>query len=92
MKRAILPPDFREKLRSLPKELRREIGVAITDLEGGFGEPHRHRGLGIRALRDDYFEIRIGLKLRLVFRNIPQGLVCEMIGDHDDVKRFLKSR
>ncbi len=92
MKRALLSPEFREMLRGLPKDLRRDIGQAISSLEQSFGDPHAHQGLGIRSLRDDYFEIRIGLKLRLVFRNLRQGLHCEMIGTHDEVRRLMRSR
>ena len=92
MKRAILPPEFRARLRALPKDSRREIGQALSALEAAFGDPHRHRGLGIRSLGDDYFEFRVGRKQRLVFRNLPEGLLREMVGDHDDVKRFLKGR
>ena len=46
----------------------------------------------MRKLRDDWHEIRVGLKLRLVFENKPDALVFEFLGDHDDVKRFLKNR
>ena len=55
------------------------------------GIPHLHRGIGLRKLRDDYFEIRVGLKARLVFENTPTGLFFEFLGNHDEVKRFLKS-
>ena len=92
MKRAILPPEFREMLRALPKGVRRDVGAAITAMEQSFGQPHLHQGLGMRPLRDDYYEVRLGLKLRLVFRHLREGLNCEMIGSHDDVKRFMRSR
>ena len=92
MKRAALLPEFRELLRSLPRDNRHNIGRKITALEQSFGQPHLHRGLGIRWLRDDYYEIRLGLKQRLVFRNLPDCLLCEMIANHNEVKRFIKSR
>lgn len=66
MKRAILPLEFREAVRGLPKGVRREIGATISSLEQAFG--------------------------RLVFQNLPKGLHCEMIGSHDQVKRFIRSR
>jgi len=91
MKRVILTPEFRQFLRALAKPQRQEIGRALAELEQSFGQPHPHRGLGIRPLRHDYYEVRIGLKQRLVFLNAPDGLVCELIGSHDDVKRFLKT-
>ncbi len=92
MKRAVLTPDLLSQLRAMTRESRRDIGRAITELERTFGQLHRHAGLGIRPLRGDYFEIRLRLRNRLVFKNLPEGLVCEFIGDHDAVRRFLKSR
>jgi len=51
-----------------------------------------HKGAGLRKLRDEYFEARMGLKERLLFENTPEALVFEFIGNHDEVKRFLKGR
>jgi hypothetical protein len=79
-------------IRGLPLAERREIGRRIAEAQRCIGQPHLHKGIGLRKLQDDYFEIRIGLKLRLVFENTPNELVFEMMGDHDDVKNFLKSR
>lgn len=90
MKKAILTPRLIGQLREMTKDSRREIGRGISELEKSFGQPHRHSGLGIRPLRGDYLEIRIGLKQRLIFRNLPDGLLCEFIGDHDAVNRFLR--
>jgi len=56
------------------------------------GWPHLHKGAGLRKLRDEYYEARIGLKERLLFENTPEALVFEFIGNHDEIKRFLKSR
>jgi mRNA-degrading endonuclease RelE of RelBE toxin-antitoxin system len=91
LKRIVLPPEFRQLLRSLPKVQRKQIGQALTELERSFGQPHQHRGLGVRPLRNDYYELRLGLNQRLVFSNSEEGLVCELLGNHDEVKRFLKS-
>ena len=78
-------------IRGLPVNERREVGERIAEAQRCIGQPHLHKGVGLRKLQDDYFEIRVGLKLRLVFENAPEALVFEMTGDHDDVKNFLKS-
>jgi hypothetical protein len=51
-----------------------------------------HRGIGLRKLRADWYEVRVGFKLRLLFENRTETLVFELLGDHDDVKNFLKNR
>ncbi len=48
-------------------------------------------GAGLKQLRRNYWEVRKGLKARILFR--WQGDLIEFIlaGDHNDIKRFLKS-
>jgi mRNA-degrading endonuclease RelE of RelBE toxin-antitoxin system len=81
---------FRKQVRDFPKETRRKIGLALHDLERDFGNPHRHRGLGIRKLTGNFFEIRVGLAIRLVFQNCPDCLLLLMAGDHEEVQKFLR--
>ena len=91
MKPLDLSGRFRAIVRKYPKETRGKIGRALQFLERDFGHPHRHQGLGIRKLSPAYFEIRVGLDLRLVFQNRPESLLFVMAGNHDEVRAFLRS-
>jgi mRNA-degrading endonuclease RelE of RelBE toxin-antitoxin system len=81
---------FRTVVREYPKPVRAEIGQAIDRLQAALGQPHQHAGLGIRKLVKNYFEIRVGLDLRLVFRIEPEAVIFAFAGTHDEVRRFLK--
>jgi mRNA-degrading endonuclease RelE of RelBE toxin-antitoxin system len=81
-----------KEIRRMPVRERRKIGRRITEIQRAIGWPHLHKGAGLRKLRDEYFEARIGLKERLLFENTPEALVFEFMGNHDEVKRFLKGR
>jgi len=50
-----------------------------------------HKGIGLKRLKGDFWEIRKGLKARILFR--WQGDLLEFIlaGDHNDIKRYLKN-
>lgn len=50
-----------------------------------------HKGIGLKRLKGDFWEIRKGIKARILFR--WQGDLVEFIlaGDHNDIKRFLKN-
>lgn len=90
MKPLELSESFRDRVRAYPKETRRRIGAALRQLEQNFGRPHAHRGLGIRRLAGNFFEIRVGLDIRLIFQNRPESLLFLAAGNHDDVQKFLR--
>lgn len=81
---------FRKQVRDSPKETRKKIGLALQGLERDFGNPHQHRGLGIRRLTGNFFEIRVGLDIRLVFQNRSDCLLFVMAGNHNEVQKFLR--
>jgi mRNA-degrading endonuclease YafQ of YafQ-DinJ toxin-antitoxin module len=73
------------------------VGRLIQRVQDNFGHPHLHSGTGIRDLspkgsRLNVYECRIGRGLRLIFTlKTPATLYFHMIGNHDEVRRFLKS-
>jgi hypothetical protein len=66
------------------------VARAIDAVRDGFGKPHFHSGLGIRRLRQDYFECRAGISIRLVFRAEKGYLKFLAAGDHDAIRSVLK--
>jgi hypothetical protein len=83
---------FRSPVRDYPRETRARIGRTLGQLELDFGHPHRHRGLGIPKLTGNYFEVRVGLEIRLIFQNRNDCLLFIMAGNHDEVQRFIRGR
>ncbi len=84
-------PALLKEIRRKPSASRRAIGKRIAEIQRVIGWPHLHKSPGLRKLRDEYFEARLGLKERLLIENTPEVLVFEFIGNHDALKRFLKS-
>lgn len=72
------------------KATRLRVGQAIADAQSSFGAPHVHSGADIRKLKGRWYEIRAGLSVRLVFKDRGDCLSCELMGNRDDVRRFLK--
>jgi len=88
--RVELTPELKAEIRRLPKRHRKQIGNVITAVRDGFGIPHLHSGLGIRRLRDELFECRVGLKLRLVLYVERGVLSFTDLGTHDQIRKLLK--
>ena len=82
--------DLRDNLRRLSKEKRQEIGAMLDKVASSFGKPHLHAGTGIRKLADGVYESRLGLSERFIFTLTDGVLFFHMMGNHDEVRRFLK--
>jgi hypothetical protein len=80
------------RIRALPSAERHEVGEAIRRAQESFGQPHLHLGVGLRKLSEQHFEIRVGLDIRLIFTNEPTELKFVFMGNHDEVRRFLRSQ
>ena len=78
-------------LRGFSKSERQAIGALIEAVRESFGNPHAHRGTGTRALGQGLYECRLGLSVRMVFAAYHGLLYFHMLGNHDDVQRFLKA-
>lgn len=50
-----------------------------------------HKGIGLKHLKGDLWEIRKGLKARILFRWEKDLVEFVLAGNHDDIKRFLKN-
>ncbi len=82
-------PRFRREFRRLGPEDQERVRAAVRRLPAVFGRPHLHHGLGLRPL-GPYYELRVGLHLRVLFLPDQGDLVLVTLGDHDAVRRFLR--
>ncbi|HET7292729.1 MAG TPA: hypothetical protein VFM88_09900 [Vicinamibacteria bacterium] len=89
--RVLLTGGFQRDVRKLDDEQRRAGFDTILGLPRAMGDPHTHAALGIRKLhRSGIWEARVGLGLRMVFGLEPDLLALVRVGDHDDVRRYLR--
>jgi len=48
-------------------------------------------GLGLKNWHEDYWEIRVGLKDRILFE-FTDEIVFYLVGSHDDIRNFMRKR
>ncbi len=82
---------FRDEARSLPKDQFDGLEQALGQLRAAFGLPHAHRGLGVRRLKRNYFEFRVGRDIRAVFTLEGSTAILRTVGNHDQVRAYLKN-
>ena len=84
-------PSFDRSVKSLPPEIKKEIKelcLALIDVLSM--EQELSVGLGLKNLRKNFWEIRKGLKLRILFRWQADHIEFILAGTHGQIKRFLK--
>jgi hypothetical protein len=83
-------PSFGRSLKHLhPREQSgaREAADALMDF---YTTGEKTPGLGIDHLRGPFWEARVGLRVRLLYRWQKNMIEFVLAGNHDDVKRFLR--
>jgi len=84
-------PSFDKSVKSLPPGIREEIKalrIGLIDILSGTRPISG--GLGLKNLQKNYWEIRKGLRLRILFRWQDDLVEFIQAGTHDDIKNFLK--
>ena len=84
-------PSFDRSVKSLPSDTKQEIKELCINLIDmlSIGKPIS-RELGLKNLRKNFWEVRKGLKLRILFRWQVDYVEFILAGIHDDIKKFLK--
>ncbi|MBU0684076.1 MAG: hypothetical protein ABIH85_02520 [Candidatus Omnitrophota bacterium] len=83
---------FTRSIKTLTDENKEEIKrlvFEIVDLVSTGKKPSK--GHGLTRLRKDYWEARATIRERILFKLTNDCIYFILVGNHNDVKRFLKS-
>jgi mRNA-degrading endonuclease RelE of RelBE toxin-antitoxin system len=85
-------PSFERSIKSLPLSEKDDVKDAASKLIDVLSKDRQvHQGLGLKRLRSDFWEVRKGIKARILFRWKGDLIEFVLAGNHDDIKRFLKN-
>ena len=82
-------PSYDRAFGKLSPQQQARVAAAVARLEKSFGRPHLHGGIGLRPF-GRYFEFRAGLDLRILFIPFEGDLVLVTVGNHDQIRAFIK--
>ena len=84
-------PSFDRSVKSLPPKEKQEIKALCIDLIDVLsGSRELSPGIGLKNIRKEFWEIRKGIKLRVLFRWRADYIEFVLAGTHEDIKRHLK--
>jgi mRNA-degrading endonuclease RelE of RelBE toxin-antitoxin system len=88
----LLTERIRKTADKLPPDLRDKASEAIAQVSAAFGDPHKHRGLGLRKLARRSYEIRVQRQWRVVFIQDGETLIAYDVMNHDEVALWLRGQ
>ncbi len=85
-------PSFDRSVKSLHGGEKEEVKqIAIKAIAILSQDRIIHKGIGLKRLKGDYWEVRKGLKTRILFRWENDLVKFILAGDHNAIKRYLKN-
>ena len=85
-------PSFERSIKSLVIVDKQEIkDVAIQVIDILSQDRSLHQGVGLKRLQGPYWEIRKGIKTRILLRWEDDLVEFILAGNHDDIRKFLKN-
>lgn len=83
---------FDRRFKKLSSHRQQKIYSAIDVLMKYIdGESELPAGLGLKNWHGDYWEIRAGIKDRILFE-FTDRISFLFVGNHDDIRKFMKTR
>jgi mRNA-degrading endonuclease YafQ of YafQ-DinJ toxin-antitoxin module len=78
-----------KSLRGNEKEELKKVAIETIDILSS--DRLTHKGLGLKRLRGDYWEVRKGLEARILFRWKGDLVEFVLAGNHNDIRRYLSN-
>ena len=82
---------FQKQLRKLSSRDQQHAAAALKELLSALQSGRLPAGLGFKKINGDKYELRVDLRLRVVMKRDGDTLVCHLIGNHDEVRRYLRT-
>lgn len=83
---------FDRRFKKIPSLNKQNVYSAIDALMKYIdGEAELPPGLGLKNWQGDYWEIRAGIKDRVLFE-FTDRISFLFVGNHDEIKKFMKSK
>ena len=84
-------PSFLDTPRHLPQAQTSKLLKAIEKFQHAIEGHQWPQGLGMTHLREEYFEFRVDIHTRVIYRRCGDVIQYVLYGSHDQSKRFLKT-
>jgi mRNA-degrading endonuclease RelE of RelBE toxin-antitoxin system len=90
MKRILVLPSFEHSLRKLTPRDRESVSQSLEAFNVFLSSGDAPLGFGFKKTNRNKYELRVGIKLRVVVKVEGEDYYLVLVGSHDEVKRYLR--
>ena len=91
MKHLVSTEQFQKQLKKLSSGQQQRTIKALKKLRAFVEQEKIPQGLGFKKINGDKYEIRVDIRLRIALKKEGGVLACVLIGNHDEIKHYLKN-
>lgn len=91
MKRLAVSTHFQKQLNKLPSRDQEHARAALKDFLAALHTGALPVGYGFKKINGDKYELRVGLRIRIVMKAEGDLFICHVIGNHEEVRRYLRT-
>ena len=81
---------YNRSFKKLPHNIQENVSKAISQFIDFILTSQKPKGLGLKKLYKYYWEIRVGLSIRILFELKGNLVTFILVGDHNQIKQFLR--
>jgi len=84
-------PSFERTLGKLSTKDKEKLKKSLHQLNNFLVTGILPKGLGLKKLIDDLYELRVDIRLRVILKMEKDTVFLVLVGSHNDIKRYLKN-
>ena len=90
MKRIIILPSFEQSIKSLTFDEKAKLRKSLEYFNSFLVSGNFPLGFRFKKINHDKYEFKVGIKLRVIIKIQGGDYYLILVGNHDDVKRYLR--
>ena len=91
MKRVLILPSFERSLKRLTPQDRKKLSRSLEAFNSFLLSGDLPPGLGFKKINHDKYEFRADIRLRVILKAENDDYYLVLVGNHDEVKRYLRN-
>ena len=81
---------FRKQLKRLSSRDRQQVTTALKEFLAALTQGCLPAGYAFKKINHDKYALRLDIRLRIVMKAEGDTLICHLVGNHEDVRRYLR--